>query len=339
MSGWALHDPLWLLALALLPALVWLRRRKRLPVLVVPFAADWHQPEAGPGLPWQAACAYGGVFLLILALARPQALETTRESRQQGYDIVLAIDLSRSMLAEDYLRDGSRINRLQAVKPVLEAFINRRPSDRIGLVVFAGRAYTLAPLTFDHDWLRRQTGRLQIGLLEDGTAIGDGLGVALSRVEQGRKDESLQREGAFVVLLTDGANNAGALDPRQAARVAAERGVSVFTLGAGREGVVPMPVIDERGERIGTRQMMSDLDEVLLRDVARETGGRYFRIADSDTIERAFAAINEARKIEFEARSSVVSKELFPWFALPALTLLSVAAAGVAARSGREVIA
>ncbi|MGH8017511.1 MAG: VWA domain-containing protein [Opitutaceae bacterium] len=339
MNGWAFHDPLWLLALAALPALAWLRKRRRLPVLVVPFAAEWHQPVNTPRVPWQAACVYAGLVSLIVALARPQNLETTRETQQQGYDIVLAIDLSRSMLAEDYMRDGGRINRLQAVKPVLEAFINRRTSDRIGLVVFAGRAYTFAPLTFDHDWLRRQTGRLQIGLLEDGTAIGDGLGVALSRVEQGRKEEDAKREGAFVVLLTDGANNAGALDPRQAAKVAEERGVAVYTLGAGREGVVPMPVVDDAGQRIGTRQMMSDLDEVLLRDIAAETGGRYFRVADADTIEKAFAAIDEARKIEFEARSSVVTEELFSRFALPGLALLTIAAIGAATRATREAIA
>lgn len=336
---WAFHDPLWLFALAALPALAWLRKRKRLPVLVVPFAAEWHQPVSAPRVPWQAACAYAGLVLLIIALARPQSLETTRETQQQGYDIVLAIDLSRSMLAEDYLRDGGRINRLQAVKPVLEAFINRRPSDRIGLVVFAGRAYTFAPLTFDHDWLRRQTGRLRIGLLEDGTAIGDGLGVALSRLEQGHREGDLKREGAFVVLLTDGANNSGALDPRQAAKVAQDRGVTVYTLGAGREGVVPMPVENEAGQRVGTRQMMSDLDEALLRDIAARTDGRYFRVADSDTIEKAFAAIDEARKIEFEARSSVVTEELFSRFALPGLALLTIAAIGAAAHVTREAIA
>ncbi|HEX9784573.1 MAG TPA: VWA domain-containing protein [Opitutaceae bacterium] len=339
MSNWQFHDPLWFVALLALPVVAWLRRRRRLPVLVVPFAAEWHRADSSLRLPWQAFFAYAGVVLLIVALARPQSLEMTRETQQQGYDIVLAIDLSGSMLAEDYARGGSRINRLQAVKPVLEAFINRRSADRIGLVVFAGRAYTFAPLTFDHDWLRRQTGRLQIGLLEDGTAIGDGLGVALSRVEQGRKDEAFRREGAFVVLLTDGANNAGALDPLQAAAVAQERGVTVYTLGAGREGLVPMPVMNEQGQRIGTRQMMSDLDEGLLREIAQKTGGRYFRVADSDTIERAFAAIDQARKIEFEARTSVVTEELFAYLVLPGLALLVAAAIGATARAEREVLA
>lgn len=339
MTSFTFHNPLWFLVLLLVPLLVWARNRKRLPVLVVPFAAEWHRPDMGPRIPWQAASAYLGMLLVIVALARPQSLETTRETQLQGYDIVLAIDLSGSMDAEDYTRDGSPINRLQAVKPVLEAFIRRRPTDRIGIVVFAGRAYTFAPLTFDHDWLRRQTTRIGIGLLEDGTAIGDGLGVALSRLNQGAHDGGEKREGAFVVLLTDGANNAGALDPRQAAALAAERGVTVYTLGAGKDGVVPVPVRDASGKRIGTRPMMSDLDEVLLRDIANKTNGEYFRVADADTIEKAFAAIDQAKKIEFQSRSQVVTEELFPRFAVPGLILIVLATIGTAVRARREVIA
>jgi Ca-activated chloride channel family protein len=339
VGDFAFQDPKWFLALLALPLVAWLRHRRRLPVLVVPFAAGWTGTERRTRLPWPAICAYGGALLAIVALARPQRLETTRETKQQGYDIVLAIDLSRSMLAEDFTRGGTRINRLQAVKPVLEAFISRRSADRIGIVVFSGRAYTFAPLTFDHDWLRRQTARLQIGLLEDGTAIGDGLGVALARLEQGRRDAATEREGAFVVFLTDGANNAGALDPRAAATVAAERGVTVYTIGAGREGVVPMPVEDAQGRRIATRQMMSDLDEPLLRDIAARTGGTYFRVADSGTIERAFAAIDQARKVEFEARTFVATEELFARFAIAAVALLALGTFGATLQSNREVLA
>lgn len=339
MDSWVFHDPGWLALLLALPLLMALRRVRRVPLLVVPFAAEWHRPGPVSARRWAAALAYGGVALLIVAMARPQSIAQTRETRQQGYDIVLAIDLSGSMLAEDYEHSGHRINRLQAVKPVLEAFISQRPTDRIGLVVFAGRAYTFAPLTFDHDWLRRQTGRLKIGLLEDGTAIGDGLGVALSRVEQGRRESDLKREGAFVVLLTDGANNAGALDPREAARLATERGVVVYTIGAGREGVVPMPVFDEQGNRRGYRPMMSDLDEPLLRDIADHTGGRYFRAADTNTIAQAFSAIDRARKIEFEARSFSVTDELFPRFAVPGLACLAVALLAAIIRSQREAFA
>ncbi|RME70035.1 MAG: VWA domain-containing protein [Verrucomicrobia bacterium] len=339
MSDWTLHNPHWLWALLLLPLIAFLRNRRRVPVLVVPFAAEWHRPATVAHASWPATVAYFGIALLIVAMARPQAVEQTREDNQKGYDIVLAIDLSGSMLAEDYEREGRPINRLQAVKPVLEAFINRRPTDRIGLVVFAGRAYTMAPLTFDHDWLRRQTARLQVGLLEDGTAIGDGLGVALSRLEQARRNRPEGNEGAFVVLLTDGANNAGALDPREATRIAEQRGVTVYTIGAGREGVVPIPVFDAEGNIRGRRQILSDLDEPLLREIAERTGGRYFRAADSDTIAEAFAAIDQARKVEFKARSYVVTAEWFAWPAAAGLVLLALTAGGTLLRLRREVFA
>ena len=154
-----------------------------------------------------------GLVLLVIALARPQKVEDRREIRAEGYDLILSIDLSGSMLAEDYEVGGERLNRLQAIKPVIQSFINERPNDRIGIVIFSGRAYTLAPLTFDHLWLGRQIERLKIGLIEDGTAIGDGLGVALTRLEQAARSKGGNRKGAFVILMTDGANNRGALTP------------------------------------------------------------------------------------------------------------------------------
>jgi Ca-activated chloride channel family protein len=230
------------------------------------------------------------------------------------------------MLAEDYERDGNRINRLQAIKPVIQAFISQRTSDRIGLVVFSGRAYTLAPLTFDHVWLGRQIERLKIGMIEDGTAIGDGLGVALTRLEQAKREEGSKRKGAFVVLMTDGANNRGLLTPEQATSIAKSRGIPVYTIGSGRDGLVPMPVFDESGRKIGYRRAISDLDENQLRTISDTTGGRFFRAADSDTIDKAFAAIDQAQKIEFQAKSYLLTTELFHWLAMPGAALLFLGA-------------
>jgi Ca-activated chloride channel family protein len=326
LTSYQFHDPLWLLALLLLPALVWVRGRRGAPVLVVPFAAAWHKPSLLPTSRWPAYLAGTGLALLTLALARPQIVEDKREVKQQGYDLMLAIDLSGSMLSEDYERGGDRINRLQAIKPVIQAFISQRTSDRIGLVVFAGRAYTLAPLTFDHEWLARQIERLKIGLIEDGTAIGDGLGVALTRLEQAGREVGNQRKGAFVVLLTDGANNRGVLTPEQATAIAKNRGVPVYTVGAGRDGLVPMPVFDDNGQKIGYRRAISDLDENALHVISDETGGKFFRAADSDTIEKAFAAIDKAQKIEFTAKSYLLTTELFLYFAAPGGTLLFLGA-------------
>jgi Ca-activated chloride channel family protein len=327
VSHLALKDPLWLIALLALPLIMWMRGRRRVPVLLVPFAAAWHRPTLVAPSRWPVVLALCGLGLLIAALARPQRVEDKREVRSEGYDIMLAIDLSTSMRAEDFEKDGERINRLQAIKPVIQAFIERRPTDRIGIVLFSGRAYTMAPLTFDHDWLARQLSRVRIGMIEDGTAIGDGLGVALTRLEQAKRDSAGKRMGAFVVLMTDGANNRGALQPAQAAELARSKGVPVYTIGSGKDGYVPVPVYDDNNRKMGYRRMMSDLDEPALRQIADATGGKFFRVADTDTIESAFKAIDRAQKIEFQAKSYLVTTELFWWLAVPGLLALASAAA------------
>lgn len=327
MTRLALHDPLWLLALLTLPLVIWLRGRRSVPVLLVPFASAWHRPTLVAPSRWPVVFAFLGLIALIVALARPQHIEDKREVRSEGYDIMLAIDLSTSMRAEDFERGGERINRLQAIKPVIQAFIENRTNDRIGIVLFSGRAYTMAPLTFDHDWLARQLERVRIGMIEDGTAIGDGLGVALTRLEQAKRDNGGRRTGAFVILMTDGANNRGALSPAQASEIAKSRGIPVYTIGSGKEGFVRTPVLDDSGRRIGTRQQLSDLDENALREIASATGGKFFRVADVDTIENAFKAIDRAQKIEFQAKSYMISTELFWWFAGPGLGALALAAA------------
>ncbi|MEO7415371.1 MAG: VWA domain-containing protein, partial [Opitutaceae bacterium] len=170
MSHFIFKDPIWLLALLALPLIVWVRGRRRVSVLLVPFAAAWHRPSLASVSRWPVVMGLSGVVLLIVALARPQRVEDKREVRSQGYDIMLAVDLSGSMRAEDYEKVGSRMNRLQAVKPVIQAFIEERTTDRIGVVLFAGKAYTMAPLTFDHDWLAKQLERVRLGMIEDGTA-------------------------------------------------------------------------------------------------------------------------------------------------------------------------
>ena len=326
MNHLVFKDPIWLLALAALPLILWLRGRRRVPVLLVPFAAAWHRPSLATPSRWPVGLAFTGIILLIVSLARPQRVEDKREVHSQGYDIVLAVDLSGSMLAEDYVRDGERINRLQAIKPVIQAFIEKRPADRIGVVLFSGRAYTMAPLTFDHDWLAKQLERVRIGMIEDGTAIGDGLGVSLTRLEQAKRESGGKRQGAFIVLLTDGANNRGALTPAQATELAKARGIPVYTIGAGQDGLVPFPVFDEKGRKIGYRRVPADLDEGALREIANATGGKFFRAFDTDTVESAFKAIDKAQKIEFQAKSYLLTTELFTWLAAPGLGLLVLAA-------------
>jgi Ca-activated chloride channel family protein len=323
---WRLADPLWLLALAALPLVIWLRGRARVPVLLVPFAAAWHRASIAAASNWTLLCGVAGLALVVGALARPQRVETRREVRSQGYDIMLAIDLSGSMLSEDYVRNGERINRLQAIKPVIQAFIERRTSDRIGVVLFSAKAYTLSPLTTDHAWLSKQLDRVKIHLIEDGTAIGDALGVAIARLDQSKWEENGKRKGAFIVLLTDGGNNMGTITPTQSALIAKARGIPIYTIGAGKDGYVPYPIFDDQGKQIDTQQILSDLDEDALRDIASKTGGQYFRAAETDTIESAFKAIDSNQKIEFQAKSYLLATELFPWLAVPGLAFFGAGA-------------
>jgi len=322
-GNYTLHDPWWLLALAAIPLLAWLRGRRGVPALVVPFAAAWYRPTLVAVARLPVGFGIAGLVLVAIALARPQRIDDKREAHQQGYDLMLAIDLSGSMLAEDNRRPGEGPNRLQVIKPVIRAFIENRPNDRIGIVVFATQAYTLSPLTFDHAWLARQLERLEIGVINsDHTAIGDGLGVALTRLEQAGREEGNRRKGAFVVLLTDGSNNSGVLTPLQAADVARARGIPVYTIGAGKDGYTFLPVRDERGRTVTYQQILADLDENTLSTIANQTGGRFFRARDADTIDTAFKSIDRAQKIEFEAKAYLITTELFPWFAAPGLACL-----------------
>jgi len=337
-SSFAFAHPAWLLALLALPLAAWLRGKRPAEALVLPFAHAWHRGAAGPRPNPTAALLYLGCAGLALGLARPQLVDVERRLESSGYDIMLAIDLSRSMLAEDYRKGMRRLSRLEALKPILEGFIERRSSDRIGLVAFAGRAYTVAPLTFSHEWLARQTERLEIGLIEDGTAIGDAVAVAVDRLEEGAKERAGKREGAFIVLLTDGENTAGALEPKAAAELAAESGARLFAIAAGRQGAVPIPVYNDQGERVGYEQFISRVDEALLREMARMADGEFFRAEDLDTTERAFAAIDQASKTEFESRQIDRRKELFPYLAAPAAALFLIAGL-LAAKTGKEALA
>ena len=163
-------------------------------------------------------------------------------------------------------------------------------------------------------------------MIEDGTAIGDGLGVALTRLEQAKRENGGKRQGAFVILLTDGSNNRGSLEPAQAAELAKSRGIPVYTIGAAKEGIVPFPVFDDKGRKLGYRRIMSDLDEGALREIARTTGGHFYRADDLKTAETAFKSIDKAQKIEFQAKSYLITTELFLWPAAPALLALLLAA-------------
>ncbi|MEM6885641.1 MAG: VWA domain-containing protein [Verrucomicrobiota bacterium] len=310
-EDWQLADPIYLGLVLVVLFVVILRRFRGGQAVVVPFVIQWVKPVMIRRTGWPLFFLLCGMISLILAMARPQKVEDSQQRKIEGYDIILAIDLSGSMQRMDYQMGTQQVTRLQAVKPVIEAFINRRKNDRIGIVVYGEVAYTLAPLTFDHQWLRRQTGRLYAGVAGDKTAIGDGLGVSLTRLQQAERIDEGKRLGAFVVLLTDGRSNSGALHPFKAAEIAKSLDIPVYTIGAGG---------DKRIFGFGI-SMGNGLDEQTLQKISSVTGGQYFRAADSSTIEDAFRAIDQAEKIEFEATSYVLTEDYFKHFLLAGLLL------------------
>jgi Ca-activated chloride channel family protein len=328
MSGFSLAYPWVVAALLLIPAvMIWRRWRGRTPVWLVPYAAAWTgRGSDNAGASWRIVAVYAAMALLVLAAARPQRVDQREEVVSRGYDLMLAIDLSTSMLAEDYSGPKGPINRLEALRPIIRSFITRRPNDRIGVVVFSAHAYTLAPLTTDHAWLDRQVAAIRIGTLEDGTAIGDGLGIAVTGLEAGRPKGTEAAAGQFVILLTDGANTSGTLTPPQSTAIARYRKIPVYTVGAGRNGMVPFPIFDDAGRRIGTRQFPSSLDIEALRTMAAETEGRFLQAGDVRALDAAFRAIDAARKTEFHVKTRMVTTELYAWALAPALICLLLAA-------------
>lgn len=309
-----LLHPFWLLAILAVIAVTWYRNRQKTGFLIIPHGASWYASSKVSFSTLGLTSWILGLALLIVALARPQRVEDKREVKQKGYDLFLAVDLSASMLAEDYEKGLSRMSRWDAVYPVIKAFIQRREQDRIGMIVFSGKAYTLAPLTLDHLWLGKQLDKLKPGVLEKGTAVGDGLGLALTRLNQASRLENQERKGAFVILLTDGQSNQGALEPLAAAEIATQMKVPVYTIGAGGRGAAPMPIFDEQGNKVGYGTINADLDEPTLRKISQVTGGEFYRATDAQAIENAFQSIDRAQKIEFQSKSYVLASELFsPW--------------------------
>ncbi len=347
MKNLILHDPIWLLALLALPIVAWLRSRRQVPVLLVPFAAAWHRRSLTAPSRWPIIAGFGGLALLIVALARPQRVEDKREVHSEGYDIILCVDVSGSMLDEEGPRPGEYPNRLQTIKPIIQSFIERRPRDRIGLVLFGRKAYTLAPLTFDHEWISKQLARVKVGMVDpDGTVIGDGLGTSLARLQQEERTRNGHRMGAFIVLLTDGGESIdpnthaplSLLPPLDAARIAQAKHLPIYTIGVGRDGWVWVPVQVNGGTRY-TQRFSRDVDPALLKEIADETGGNFYRAEDRDTIEKAFNAIDRAQKIEFQAKSYLVTTELFWWLAIPGFAALLAGAIAARPRSTTQALA
>lgn len=247
--------------------------------------------------------------LIIVAMARPRSSEVIEKVDAEGIDIVMAMDVSTSMLARDFTPD-----RISASKDIAIEFIAQRPTDRMGIVVFAGESYTQCPLTTDRAALINMMKEVETGLIDDGTAIGNGLATAIARM----KDSDAKSR--VVILLTDGVNNSGEMSPQMAVEIAKTYGIRVYTIGVGREGMAPYPVMTPWGVEI--KNLEVEIDEDLLKHIADETGGRYFRANDNTKLAEIYNEINQMEKARTTVDSFPVYKELFGKYVLWALLAL-----------------
>ena len=310
--------PYLLLLLLVIPLMaVWyvLRYRKQTPALQfsnISLFRGVHKTFRQRAYPLLFILRMVAVGVLVIALARPQSMLSRQEMKVEGIDIVLAMDVSGSMLAEDF-----KPNRLEAAKKVAAEFIDGRKNDRMGLVVFAGEAFTQVPLTIDHNVLLKQLSTLKDGMMKDGTALGDGLATAINRI----KDS--EAKSKVIILLTDGINNQGAVDPQSAAEIAALYNIRLYTIGVGTQGLAPYPFRDQFGRK-RYQNVPVELDENLLTQMAQSTtDGQYFRATNKKSLQQIFKQIDEMEKSKIDVTRYAQTKDEYQgWLVLAAIALL-----------------
>jgi Ca-activated chloride channel homolog len=312
-------NPEWFWALAFLPILAllqyWHYKKRRLAQVVYSDVSDlkklpgnWR--SVGNWLTYLTQLL--SIVLIVIALARPQMRNTVIERYAEGIDIMLIIDISSSMLAEDL-----KPNRLLAVKSVAEEFVNRRQNDRVGLSVFARESITLVPPTLDYRLVRQQLRTLDLGIVKDGTAIGVGVATAVNRLRNSEADSKV------IVLLTDGENNAGEIDPITSAQLARTYNIRMYTIGASTEGTAPYPVEDPVfGRRYYNIRV--DIDEPMLTEMAEMTGGQYYRALDTEGLRRVYSDIDELERTDIEEIIYIDREELYHQFLFPGILLLTL---------------
>jgi Ca-activated chloride channel family protein len=312
-------QPEWFWLLTALP-LVMLWRGRRGPVAAIQYSdvglaravARRSRSRIG-GWVWLLPLLAGA--LMIVGLARPQRAHSRTEVTANGIDIVLGLDVSGSMQALDFLIDNQRVSRVEVVKSVVGKFIDERPNDRIGLIAFAGSPYLVSPITLDHDWLQQNLERVSIGGVDDGTAIGSAIAASVNRLRTTRAKSKI------VILLTDGVNNTGRISPLSAAEAAKALGVKIYTIGVGVRGKAPIPVRDDAGNM---RLIMAkvDVDEKTLQAVADETGGKFYRATDTDSLEKIYEQINRLETTAQTVHKFEHSEELYSWALIPSAVIL-----------------
>jgi len=257
------------------------------------------------------------LLLLLLALARPQSVLEGMKTVSEGVDIVLTLDTSTSMLAEDFKVGSARVNRFDVVKEVVKEFVKKRKDDRIGMVAFAARAYTVCPLTTDYAWLNENLDRVRVGMIEDATAIGSAIASSVNRLRNSKTKSKI------IILLTDGVNNAGTVSPLAGAEAARALKIKIYAIGVGTKGLVPYPFKDMYGRTV-YQNIPIEIDEESLKKIAEITGGKYYLASDTETLRQIYDDINRLEKSNIEHFGYREYNELFYYFLIPALALLGL---------------
>jgi Ca-activated chloride channel family protein len=302
-------NPQFFLLLLLVPLLFFWNTyfsKKKSPSLLISSSESFKKIGNTSLLNWKGSLnlfRYLAIIFFIIALARPQNSSINETINSEGIDIVMSLDISGSMLAEDF-----NPNRIEAAKEVAKEFIENRITDRIGLVIFSGESFTQCPLTTDKNVLLTQLKNIRSGLLEDGTAIGMGLATGVERLK------SSKAKTKIIILLTDGVNNAGLIDPITALEIAKAYKIRVYTIGVGSEGTAPYPVPDPFGNMV-MQQMPVQIDEALMKKISKETGGNYYRATDNNSLQKIYKEIDRLEKTKVEINSFKRYAELFDLYA------------------------
>lgn len=303
------HDPLYLILLLLIvPIVLWyiMRYRKKESTLRISSLRSFANTPVSKKIYFRHlpfVLRMIALAMVVIVLARPQTSNSWQDQTAEGIDIMMAVDISGTMLAEDF-----KPNRLKAAKNVAIEFIKGRPNDNIGLVLFSGESFTQCPLTTDHDVLINLFNSVEFGMIKDGTAIGMGLANAVSRIKDSKAKSKV------IILLTDGTNNCGDIAPETAADIAAQMGVRVYTIGVGTRGMAPYPFETPVG--IQYQNIPVDIDEPMMQSIANKTGGAYFRATDNHKLEQIYAEIDKMEKTKIEVTEFNKRNEAFFIFAL-----------------------
>ncbi len=319
LASFSFAQPVWLWLLAL-PLLLALRAGRVGGAPAVVYSSTSVLQQIGRPRAARAG-AFSGVLLAlataagVVALARPQLSNSLTQVEASGIDIMIALDVSKSMLTEDFQIGGSRASRVDAIKEITQRFIDARPNDRIGMLAFAGRPYLVSPPTLDHAWLIGNLDRVKIGLVEDGTAIGSAIVSACNRLK------NREAKSRIIVLLSDGDNNAGRVNPNTAAEAAKTLGLKVYTIGVGTNGIAPFPETDRFGNfvtditgRTVYQDVQVEFDEKTLSDVATVAEGHFFRADSSKALENIYAQIDTLEKSTVKLNKYREYHDLFQWF-------------------------